>query len=237
MPISRFYLLDAASPNTGTMPSGASASPAWTLGTPTSGDATGAEIVRDATDTPGISNPDLESSITSAANLNAQRWGHRRFVSRPLANQILPAAGNWTFSYSRSESSLNHHQGIVCSIYAWRPTMGLKVGSSSDRPTGTEPTIAATEQAESVSAATNNLAGLAIQDEDILVFDIASSFTQDMATSYTEQFAYDGTTDADTVSCASFVDPPAALLLLGDPPPPPPPSIATLPVALWTPGL
>jgi hypothetical protein len=232
MPISRFDLLDAASPNTGTMPSD---SPAWTLGTPT-GDATGATIARDATDTPGISNPDLESSITSAADLNAQCWGHRRFVSRPLANQILPGGG-WHFSYARSESSLNHHQRIVCSIYAWRPATGLQVGSQINNPTGAEPTIAATEQAESVSLSFNLLAGLAIQDEDILVFDIASSFTQDMSISYTEQFAYDGTTDADTVSCASFVDPPAALLLLGDPPPPPPPSIATLRVALWTPGL
>jgi hypothetical protein len=233
MPISRFYLLDAASPNTGTMPS---ASPAWTLGTPITGDATGATIARDATDTPGISNPDLESSITSAADLNAQCWGHRRFVSRPLANQILPTGG-WHFSYARSESSLNHHQRIVCSIYAWRPATGLQVGSQSNHPTGAEPTIAATEQAESVSMSFNLLAGLAIQDEDILVFDIASQFTQDMAISYTEQFAYDGTTDADTVSCASFVDPPAALLLLGEPPPPPPPSSATLRVAPWTPGL
>lgn len=209
--ISKFYLLDAATPNTGTMPSGILHLTA-TRDADT-GDATGARTARDANDVAGVSNPDIESTFTATANVVPQAWGWRRFVSRPLAAVTLSAAdGNWTWSYARSESDLLHNSIPRCSIYVWRPSTGGRVGSPEAVIfTGTEPTVAATEQAQSITAAWSGTVTLV--DGDILVFDIGDYFSQGMSTAYTAQFAYNGTTEASTTTCASFVAPPAALTL------------------------
>lgn len=211
--ISKFYLLDAATPNTGTMPFNALLIDITS--TATTGDATGARTARDATDVAGTSNPDLESTLTSNANTTGQMWGHRRFVSRPLAAQTLPSGTNWTFSAACSESSLNHNQVLCVTIYPWRPTTGLALGPYNAFCALTEPTVAATETALSAVGASGT--SLAILDGDILVFDVATTFTQSMATAYTEQFAYNGTTEASTTTCASFITPPAALTLYAAP--------------------
>lgn len=211
--IAKFYLHDAASPNTGIMPSN---SPIAWFQTAT-GDATGATTARDATDVIGTANPDIESTITSNADTNTQNWGHRRFVSRPLAAQSIPfnTPISWHFSYARTESNLNHNQSIRCQVYAWRPSTGARVGSASTNIVefdGAEPTVAAAEQVENITGLIGSVS-LSIQNGDILVFDVGTVFTQGMATAYTESFAYDGTTEASTTTCASFVTPPSALTL------------------------
>lgn len=180
------------------------------------GDASGGRTARDATDVHGTSNPDIESTITAIADQNQQEWGHRRFVSRPLAaNTFAAADGNWTFSYARSESNLAHNQSVKLLVYAWRPSTGATVGTSGAtgymRCNGTEPSSAGAEQAESVTGTWD--ATVTIQDGDILVFEVGTVFTQGMNTAYNEQFAYDGTTEGSTTTCASFVTPPAALTL------------------------
>lgn len=218
--ISKFYLLDATTPNSGTMPGSGDAfkGEGTSSSNDNNGDATGARTARDATDVAGTSNPDIESVITSNADTLTQRWGHRRFVSRPIAARTFaPGDGNWTFSYARSEANLNHNQSIRCNVYLWRPSTGAAVGtfnvsnSSQAIMGGSEPTVAATEQAESVTGTwALSTAGA---DGDVLVFEIATVFLQAMATAYTDNFAYNGTTEASTTTCASFVTPPSALTL------------------------
>lgn len=205
--IAKFYLLDAATPNAGTMPSGALR--ISNTGTATTGDATGARTARDATDVAGTSNPDIESTITAVADVNQQLWGHRRFVTRPLAAQSTPG-GTWTFSYARSESNLNHNQAVRCVVYRWRPSDSSQSGVLQTF-VGAEPTTAATEQAESIPI--NFPTAETLLDGDLLVFDVTTVFTQGMGTAYTEQFAYNGTTEASTTTCASFITPSAALTL------------------------
>ena len=208
--VAKFYLLDAATPNTGTMPTGV-----FIASSDSTGDATGARTARDATDVAGSSSPDLKSTITAVANTTLQNWGHRRFVSRPLAAQTFASTdGNWTFSYARSESNTNHNQQIVLHAYPWRPSTGLRVSTGLVNVTGTEPTAASTEQTESLTAAWS-ATSVTILDGDILVFEVSTSFTQGMSTAYTDTFNYDGTTEASTTTCASFVTPPAALTLFG----------------------
>ncbi len=210
--ISKFYLLDATSPDTGILPGSSNFIRGIGGGIAGQGDATGARTARDATDVHGSSNPDTKSLVTSTADQLSQAWGHRRFISRPLAAHTFAAAdGNWTFSYARQESNLNHNQAITCYVYTWRPSVGL-ITAAGATLTGTEPTVAATEQAESITAAWGAVS-VTIIDGDILVFDISTSFIQSMSTSYTEQFSYDGTTEASTTTCASFVTPPSALQL------------------------
>lgn len=208
--ISKFYLLDAATPNTGTMPS--AAMQLSNSSTVADGEAPGALTVRDATDVAGTSNPDLFSTVTATANQTTQSWGHRRFVSRPLAAHTFTLAeGAWTFSYARSQSNTAHHQVVRCTLYFWTPSTGLKSGSGVGLVLPGTDSAATTEVAESV---TNSFGGnAAILDGDIAVFDIATLFTQTMSSAYTEKFDYNGTTEASTTTCASFVTPPVAVTL------------------------
>lgn len=204
----KFYLHDAATPNTGTMPS--TSPSAWDGGPTGAGsEASGASTARDATTTIGVANPDTESSITAAATSVLQRLGHRRFVTRPLAAQNVSTGSlTWTFSYARSESNTNHNGDIVLGVYAWRPGSGAQVGSLIVSITGA--VMAATaETADSKTAIENG--AVTVQDGDILVFDVMSKFTQGMNTAYTDQFAYDGTTEASTTTCASFIICPTTL--------------------------
>lgn len=206
--ISKFYLLDAATPNTGTMPTGAHINTNIGAGTP----AAGARTARDATDVKGTANPDTESSITAAATVAAQQYEHRRFVSRPLAAQTFATAdGNWTFSFARSESNTNHNGQIVASVYLWRPSSGLRVGTIVIVLAGA--IMAATAETAETASPSGWTGSQAIQGGDILVFEIDTSFTQAMSTAYTDQFAYNGTTEASTTTCASFIAPPAPLNL------------------------
>jgi hypothetical protein len=212
--ISKFYLRDAATPNTGTMPSN---SPAviggGVLGTGT--EASGASTARDATDVHGSPNPDLESVVTAQAASTHQRLGHRRFVSRPLAATTFTSSdGNWTLSEAAFCSNTNHitfgNDGPKMIVYLWRPSTGLQVGTAT---VALEP-ITPLTTSEAVRTDTGSWSGTqAILDGDIIVFDVYSDFTQTMATAYTDSFSYDGTTDASITTCASFVTPPVALTL------------------------
>lgn len=209
--ITKFYLHDAATPNTGTMPSN---SPAviggGVVGAGT--EATGASTARDATDTIGVANPDTESSITAAATTAAQRLGHRRYVSRPLAAQQVSTGSNtWTFSAARSQSNANHNASIRCGVYAWRPSTGAQVGVTIHGGITLATFTGTTETAASATHLENG--SVTIQDGDILVFDVYDEFTQGMNVAYTGQFAYDGATEASATTCASFVLSPVALTL------------------------
>jgi hypothetical protein len=206
-----FYLLDAATPNTGTMPGVGNAMLWWNTSgvqfTDVTGDATGARTARDATDVIGtLQNTSL---ITAVANLNSQQWGHRRYVSRPLAAQTISAGGTWTFSLAALESNTSHNGVMGLGVYPWRPSTGALVGTGF---AGLQASLTATGQtAYSVTSTWKN--GSSLLDGDILVFDVLDIFTQSMSSAYTSQFAYNGTTEASTTSCASFVSPPAALTL------------------------
>lgn len=214
--ISKFYLLDATTPNTGTMPSGGFIRTDTTFtSNDQNGDEASALTARDATDVAGASQQ--TSTITATANTTSQSWGHRRFVSRPLAAHTFATAdGSWTFSYARSESSLNHNQIVKCAVYCWRPSTGAAIGTfgaTNDAVVmvGSEPTSAGAQQAEAVTASWGH--STTIVDGDILVFEVYTVFTQSMGTAYTDSFFYNGATEASTTDCASFVTPPAALTL------------------------
>ncbi len=209
--IAKFYLLDAATPNVGTMPSGVLL--VGSSFTATTGDAAGARTARNATDVAGTSNPDIESTFTSTANTLAQIWGHRRFVSAPLAAHTFATGdGNWTFSFAALEGSTNHAGVFVCTVYAWDPTGGARRGTGNQLVNQIFASLTATGETAYSSTQVWSTS-LTINDGDILVFDVVDSFTQSMATAYTSNFAYNGTTEASTTTCASFVTPPAALTL------------------------
>ncbi len=226
--ISKFYLHDAATPNTGTMPGAGNAFIVVGASGDTTGDATGARTARAANDTIGV----LETSslITANADTTGQSWGHRRFVSAPLAAVTFAAAdGNWTLSDASVESNANHNGTIDLVIYLWRPGTGARLGTISVHPTHT---VTTTKTARTATAAWSGTQ--AILDGDILVFEISDEFIQSMGTAYTSNFYYDGTTEASTTSCASFVTPPAALTLFTAAASPSPPAHPFQPIPFVT---
>lgn len=182
-------------------------------GSDTTGDATGALTSRAANDVIGALQ--VSTLVTANADTLTQNWGHRRFVSAPLAATTFAAAdGNWTGTWARSESNTNHSGSFSLYVTLWRPSTGARVGTVRALVSGGV-LLATGELTDNISGAWNGTQ--AILDGDILVFEVAESFTQSMSTAYTSSFYYDGTTEASTTSCASFVTPPAALTLYAPP--------------------
>ncbi len=211
----KFYFLDSATTVTGTLPSN---SPAAVTGAAVTGDATGAATNRATSATPGSANPDTESSITSIANTSFQAWGHRRFVSPPLAAQTFSTTdGAWTFSFAATEANAAHNAQFHCIAYAWRPSTGARVGGvNDDAGIGPSPEPGTTQTALSFTNSWfigGSSGSTTIIDGDVLIFDVSVGFTQAMAVAYTDSFAYNGTTEASLTTCASFCNAPVPITL------------------------
>lgn len=209
----KFYHHAATTTNTGTMPSNSPTTIAGgVLGAGT--EATGNTTARAMNDT--IGSGQVSSVCTAAATSGAtQRLGHRRFVSPPLAARTFAGAdGNWTWSMARQESNTNHNgtggQPFESYVYIWRPSSGTQVGTA--RVNITSNALGGTTEATSSTTAAWS-GTQAILDGDIIVHDIYTLFTQSMATAYTDTYWYDGTTEASTTNCASFLNAPSALTL------------------------
>lgn len=216
--ISKFYFHDAPSPVGGILPfanfplktdlSGAQA---------LSGNAAGLAfaIWRDATDVIGTANPDVETLVTATADTSQQAWGHRRFLSRPLAAQTMAAGATWTFRYARTQSNTAHHQIIRVVVWVWTPSTGTRNGGVGDGALilGTDSGLAAPAVAEAVAGAWGGTP-TTLLDGDLLVFDVSTVFTQTMATAYTDSFSYDGVTEGDPASSASYIAPPVPVIAL-----------------------
>ncbi len=217
----KFYLLDATTTNTGTMPSN---SPAVVHGGPvgTGTEAPTASTARATSDIPGTSNPDIETTWTAQASSTApdQILGVRRFVTPPLAARTFASGdGAWTFSCGQFESNTNHNMLLTVVIYCWRPSTGARVGAGTQNCLISLAEPGTTETASSNTAAwqAGGANNVTILDGDILVFDLADTFRQGMATAYTGTFCYDGTTEASTTTNAAFINAPVALTLFTGP--------------------
>jgi hypothetical protein len=220
--VDKFYLLDAATPNTDTMPSDVTRIAGTNVGqadaSPT-GSAAGAFTVRDASELPGTSQ--VSAVLTAAANQNHQYGAFRRYVTRPLAGgQFMP--GNpwpytspaWLGSLAIACSNLNTNMFIGLGISLWRPS------SSAEFPLGHTTTadvpVSANTPIMAYSPPSNPEDSTITVDGDVLWFDIFSSFTQSMSTAYTQTFYYNGTTDDLATNCAAYVTPPVPVRMLGE---------------------
>lgn len=202
---------NAATPNTGTMPTTDVLSTHLGAGS----DATGALTPRAADGTIGTANPDTEATATAAANTSAQRLILRRFVSPPLAARTFATAdGTWTYSFGAYQSNANHQGLYHMRMFIWRPSTGAQVGSGA---LNMAPASVMTNTTEAnftdSSGGGSTYNGGAILDGDILVFDWSDEFTQAMSSAYTTTFSYDGTTEGSTTTNAAFVNAPVALTL------------------------
>lgn len=202
----KFYLHNATCTLSGTLPTSAQSS---TLAPP--------DVTVTAASTPTIMNSSIGTSQlgpggNSLANTNPQSMWFRSIVSPPLAAQTLPT-GSYTLSLASSQGNTASNFQMTCSLFAWRPSTGARVGSFilDDNPVITAP--GTTETAGSASASGT---GVTVADGDLLVCEIwRHKIAQSMGTSYLDTFYFDGTTEASATSCASFIQAPANITLLG----------------------
>lgn len=200
----KFYLHDAASPDTGTLP-GATTMSATTPNVT----ATGAGTNRDMDVAIGAAQ--TSAALTTLGQTALQKNWFGRFLSKPLAAQTLPT-GIWTVQGGASESAVASNLllwGAV--IKVWRPSTGAVVATLLDNPTlgATEPGTTETN----ISQATASITGVAINDGDILVVELWGQNTQGNTTARTNTIFYDGTTEASITSNAAFLLAPGAITM------------------------
>jgi MSHA biogenesis protein MshQ len=198
------YFHDAATPNLGTLPA------TTTLSSTTPNvTATGAGTNRDMDETIGTAQ--ASAALTTLAQMGLQANWFRRFLSRPLAAQTLPT-GVWTIQGGASEANAASNMlpwGAV--IKVWRPSTGAVVATLLDNPAlgivANEPGTTETNR----SSSTGSIAGVAVNDGDVLIIELWADNTQANATARTNTIFYDGTTEGSTTSNAAFLQAPGAI--------------------------
>jgi hypothetical protein len=208
--IQKFYLHDAATGNTGTLPSGThSATTDAQSSTPT-----GKNTQRSMDGSHGTSQ--TSASWSTLANTSAQPTLLRMFESGPLAAQTI-GAGNWQLSMAGVEANANANLRFTACVYVWRPGTGALVGSRIFDTTAASTGEPGTSET-AVSDTTISGGSVTTQAGDILVCEIwRDATTQGTATARACQFFYDGTTDASASSNAAFLLAPASILEQSDP--------------------
>ena len=197
----KFYLHDAATTDTGTLPSGFNS----INGTQTSSvNVPGADTDRQADTTIGVAVQN-SGALTTLANTNAQRSMLRRFVSSPIAAQTI-ASQVLTYGVAANESNTNSNFGLECRIGLWRPSSGALVGMIKDPQTLIVSTNMTTSEAWTAATMAASLAQTS-QDGDILVFELwRDGAAQGMSTAYTNTVFYDGTTEGSATTPASYIN-------------------------------
>lgn len=200
----RLYFHNAASTLVGTLPTNTQSATAatWT--------ATGGTTLRTMDTTIGISQASL--SGTSSASTAAQNGFLGYFASSPLSGTQTVGGGSIIFLSADDESNAQSNFWVNgLEIYVWRPSTGTKVGTvkafGATSLGGLEGSTA--EATNYITGITST--GISASTGDIVVIEVWSNFTQGMATAYTENFYFDGTTtytaeNTATSSCASFVE-------------------------------
>jgi hypothetical protein len=202
--VTKFYFHDAATPDTGTLPAAATtlSATAPSVTAPTAG------TNRDMNQTIGTAQ--VSQALTTLGQTGLKKNWFRRFLSRPLAAQILPT-GVWTIQGGASESNAASNMlpwGAV--IKVWRPSANATVATLLDNPTlGTvEP---GTSETNISSATASNIGGQTVADGDILVVELWAQNTQGNTTARTNTIFYDGTTEGSITSNAAFLQAPGVI--------------------------
>lgn len=166
--------------------------------------------------------------LTSSASVSTLSYYFTRFCSPPLygdsASGTLGAptivADTWTFSFAASENNANANFPTTtsgtgpCCCYVWRPSTGAKVGNILISASGMG-TISEAGTTETALSGTFSGSAVTVQPGDIICFEVVFTTTQGTATARTDTFFYDGTTEANTASCASFINSPNNTLTFG----------------------
>lgn len=203
----RFYLHDATTSLTGTLPGSTNLT-----GVTLNVTATGASTNRTMDGIIGVSQ--VSQALTTAAISTIQRNWFRRFLSGRLAAQTIT---NPSFSISVGASESNTNSDMFedvgnIAVGVWRTSNGTLLtwnGGSQMRSADTSPGPGLTEPTTSQSVSTGGRSFtdfITILDNDVLVVEWFSNQTQSMATGYTNTVFYDGTTQGSATNIAAYID-------------------------------
>lgn len=201
----RFYLHDATTSVSGTLPSSATLS-----STASSVSVTGSGTNRTMNDTIGASQ--VSQAWTTLANQNAQPTFVRRYLSEPLGVNSFGTGGlaNAALFGGLQQSNTNSRFAPTFKLWIWRPSTGDIVATLRDSNGDSSPPSSTAEQWRGFTSAISSGTS---SDGDVLVMEFwRGQTTQLMSTAYTDTFYYDGTVVTSlTTSGASTSD--AASLL------------------------
>jgi hypothetical protein len=201
----RLYFRDTANSGSGTFPSAYNTSPSdgqigWQ-------DPSATFSLRSMTTTAGSSH--TSTSIATSAVTSTVRSAMGIFISPPLNGAQTVGGGSIILNAAETESNTNSNFWINnTEIYVWRPSTGAKVGTVRAKSAtgfgGTEPTSASSIQV-------SHITGISAADGDVIVVIVGSIYTQGMATSYTDNFYFGGSTVTTTENTvvtnhASFIE-------------------------------
>jgi hypothetical protein len=188
MPITRYYPISATTTRPSGDPTGEqSASFPW--GNGVTAYTSAPEFVTIGTATVAVS-PGAVVTWNSLAQTARQSAfiGHLRYRLGP---QNI-AAGTWSFAAAVGENNTNANSFFGLTIYVWRPSTGLKIGTIYDAQVqlGTEWNTTTASRLFSVSgSAVNN-----VQNGDLLIVEMWQTSTQAMATAYPQTWNYNAQT-------------------------------------------
>ena len=168
-----------------------------------------------------IGTSQVSKSIATTVSTSLQNLYYTRFLSLPLSAQTI-SANTWDYNFAAQTNNLNANFPVNTSgpvyinCYVWRPSTGAKVGTILEGDSVSDFAEVSISAAEKVCNGTFSGSSLAIQDNDILVFEMIFQVTQSVSNARTNLVYYDGTTenttDNTTVSSqASFINTPQTL--------------------------
>ena len=214
--MTKYYLHDATSSVSGTLPSTNQSSLTFTVL------ADALTVNRSMNGTIG-SGPHVAKSLNTAAQATQVLY-YTRFISPPLGAQTI-SANTWDYNFAANENATSGNfpvngtsQPVYINCYVWRPSTGAKVGTILQ---GNSASVYNEPSALSVAKVMNGTfsgTSLAIQDGDVLVFEVMFQISQGNTTSRPDIFYYDGTTENTTANTtvtnhASFIQTPQTLSL------------------------
>ena len=208
----RFYLHDATTTNTGTLPGASSVAGNPATGTAPNVTAAGASTNRSMDGTVGSSQ--VSASLTTLAQTTTQRNWMRRFLSAPLVAGSYGGSEIVTIHIGASEENAASNFSLEMRCGMWRPSTGALVWS---RGVFT-PMNGAVEPGTSQSVITGT-AGIndprTWLDGDVLLLEVWIQNVQSMASPYLNTVFYNGTTESSTTSMAAYFDAAKDLPLFG----------------------
>lgn len=134
-----------------------------------------------------------------------------KFISPPLIGVTQIDAVTWVSATGKLETSLSSNfSGMLICLYVWRPSTNTKVGSNIYNASGEggflEPASINTERlgkGNFTAGAGAQVTG--VQNGDVLIAEIYVRKSQTVATSYTDNWYYDGTNEHNATATGSIV--------------------------------
>src|SRR5688500_470449 len=166
-------------------------------------------------------------SVSSLAQTATQTLYVSKFISDPLQGVTSINAETWVWHSAHQESNLSaNFSGVIFALYVWRPSTNTIVGSAIHSWQGqagfAEPASIDTERLGmgNIGVAGDSVSN--VQNGDVIIIELYYRTTQAAATSYTDTWFYNGSTEYNTTNgtvvsdIASYIETPQNLGFVTD---------------------